>query len=156
MEGLLDSSWEFIPPLFLRIPQLCSDWGRKGAEITFIHPKPSLERPSSLNLGGKGTTGFDGSLFSGLAKAAKLWDQLQEQFYKRDISKELLHAQTHKAGVNKHHEHKFSVLPIFMVNSTNKQRRNPRITSSWIFAVQKDLNSIQTLWQLPTQPEGWE
>lgn len=114
MEGLLDSSWEFILPLFLRIPQLCSDWGRKGAEITFIHPKPSLERPSSLNLGGKGTTGFDGSLFSGLPKAAKLWDQLQEQFYKRDISKELLHAQTHKAGVNKHHEHKFSVLPIFM------------------------------------------
>lgn len=32
---------------------------------------------------------------------------------------------------------------------TNKQRRNSRITNSWIFAVQKDLNATQTFWHFP-------
>lgn len=109
MEGLLDSSREFIPLLYHSSSQsshqteslTSAQAGReKGAEITSIHPKLSVERPGSRNLGGKGITGFNGSLFSGLPKAAKLQDQLKEQFYKRDFSKEPFHAQTHKAGVN--------------------------------------------------------
>lgn len=73
--GLQDSSREFIPLLFhsssLQTEPLTSaQTGReKEAEITSAHPKPSLERAAPQNLGGKGITGFDGSLFSGLPKA---------------------------------------------------------------------------------------
>lgn len=81
----------------------------------------------------------------------------RSSFTNRDISKELLHAQTHKPGVNNHPVHKFPVFSLHgEVPQTSRGETPELLEALGRFLYKKDPNSIQTLWQLPTQPEVWE
>lgn len=85
----------------------------------------------------------------------KLWDQLKEQFHNGDISKELFHALTHKAGVNKHHVHKFSVF--FTSSQRNHKQAEEKLQNHKLLDIccTKGSKCHPNILALPTQPEVW-